>query len=235
MYLLISPEIVEQYPSYHLMVITGSQIQVSACDKGVDSLLRRQEEQIHRTVELSSLHQHPHISSWRKTYASFDAKPSKHRCAVEALVRAILKRGSLPRINSFVDLCNYVSVKHVLPIDVMDLDNIEGDISIQFAKGNERFLTLGSRQLDPPNPGEVIYSDAVDVLGRRWNWRKSEKSKVTLETKTILITIEGIGDISTETLRAAEVELRNLLQRFCDGTLSTYFLNTETPQVSISV
>ncbi len=233
MYLLISPEIVEQYPSYRLMVVTGSHIRVSAHDEDVESLLRQQEKKIHETVELSSLHEHPHIASWRKTYASFGAKPNKYHCAVETLIRTILKRGSLPRINSLVDSCNYVSVKRVLPIDVMDLDNVEGDISVRFAKGDERFLTLGSRQLDPPDPGEVIYSDAVDVLGRRWNWRKSEKSKVTLETKTILITIESIENISTETLSSTEAELCSLLQRFCDGALSTYFLNAETPQVYI--
>jgi DNA/RNA-binding domain of Phe-tRNA-synthetase-like protein len=232
--LFISPQVLERFPSYRLVVITGSRVRVSAYDEQVDSLLKQQEAQIRNTVELSALHQHPHISSWRKAYAGFGAKPSKHRCAVEALLRAILKRKSLPRINSLVDLCNCVSVRHVLPIDVMDLDNVEGDISVRFAQGDERFLPLGSRQLEHPNPGEVIYSDGVDVLGRRWNWRKSEKSKVTVETKTILITIEGIGDIVTETLRTTEAELRSLLRDFCDGTLGIHYLNTETPKVCIS-
>jgi DNA/RNA-binding domain of Phe-tRNA-synthetase-like protein len=231
--LLISPQVLERFPSYRLMVITGSRVRVSAYDEQVDDLLKRQEEQIRNTIELSGLHQHPHISAWRKAYAGFGAKPGKHRCAVEALMRAILKRKSLPRINSLVDLCNCVSVKHVLPIDVMDLDNIEGDISVRFAEGDERFLPLGSSQLEPPNPGEVIYSDGVDVLGRRWNWRKSEKSKVTLETNTILITIEGIGDIATETLGTTEAELCSLLRDFCGGTLATHYLNVKTSQVCV--
>lgn len=233
MRLRIAPEIIAQFPSYRLLIVTGGGVQVQAHDQDVESLLGQQEAQICRTVDPATLSAHPHIASWRRTYASFGARPGKYRCAVETLMRAILKRGSLPRINSVVDICNYVSVKYVLPIDVMDLDNIEGDISVRLAAGGERFLPLGAAELEPPNPGEVIYSDAVEVLGRRWNWRKSEKSKVTLQTKTILITIEGIEDIALETLQAAEAELRRLLSGLGDGGLSTYLLGPQTLQVNI--
>ena len=233
MKLFISPEVVERYPSYRLTLIAGMSILGKESEKNIGNLLEQQEEHIRSTVEISSLPQHPHIASWREVYASFGAKPSKYRCAVESLTRAILKRGRLPRINSLVNLCNFVSIKHVLPIDIMDLDNIEGDIGVCFAKGDERFLPLGTRELEPPEPGEVIYSDAVEVLGRRWNWRKSEKSKVETNTKTILITIEGIREISTGVIEEAETELSHLLGEFFDGTLTTYRLNAKNPQVNI--
>lgn len=229
----ISNEIIEKYPSLKITLIVATSIKVSTAYEETEHLLKQQEEIIYNTFQSENLSLHPHIESWRKVYSSFGASPSKYPCAVEFLIRLILKRGKLPRINSIVNLCNYSSVKHVLPIDVIDLDRIEGDIKVHTAKGNERFFQLGSQESTSPYEGEVIYSDATDALGRRWNWKKCDKTKVTPDTKNILIIMESIENIKEASVRAAELELKGLLQNICTGTVESYYTCADIPQVHI--
>ncbi|HET9911591.1 MAG TPA: phenylalanine--tRNA ligase beta subunit-related protein [Anaerolineales bacterium] len=210
----ISPKIVEKYPSYTLYLIYGIGVQVSSYNQAIDDLLRAQEEMICSTFANSSVAEHPNIASWRDTYSSFGSKPSKYHCAVESLSHAVIKRGSLPRINTLVDLCNAMALKYVLPIDVMDVDQLAGDVQVLFSSGTENFLPLGSREIEHPDVGEVIYADDTDVLGRRWNWRKCDKNKVTLNTKTFLITVEGIGKTPQCIPQQAAEELAGSISRF---------------------
>jgi len=230
---IIAPDLLERYPSFRVMIITAKNLQTNDNDSDIDKLLDQQQEEIQNSFQLSELPEHPHIAEWRKTYTSFGSKPSKYRCAVEALLRAILKRGSLPRINSLVNLCNYVAIKHILPIDIMDVSNIKGDVAIRFARGDESFLPLGALELDNPYQGEVIYADAEDVLGRRWNWRKCDKNKVTPLTKDILCTVEGIGAIETQKIEQAAEELAALIQRFYNCLPESRLFSSEMPRSRI--
>ena len=110
----------------------------------------------------------------------------------------------------------------------MDTANLVGDVSIKFAKGDEPFLPLGARELDNPANGEVIYSDSQDVLGRRWNWRKCDKNKITVQTKNILCTVEGIGFIPTKALTAAADDLSQLIQNHFQKETRKIFFDTSS-------
>lgn len=230
----IAPEILKTYPTFRVIILTAENIQVSEYNAEIDRMLDEQQDKIKNSLELAALPEHPHIREWRKTYASFGAKPSKYRCAAESLLRTVLKRGSLPRINSLVDLCNFVAIKHVIPIDAMDTLNLKGNVRIKFAQGDEPFLPLGARELDNPPQGEVIYCDDQDVLGRRWNWRKCDKNKVTGATKNILCTVEGIGNISTKKLTAAADELGGLLQKYFDCDTKACFYDASNSRAHAS-
>src|SRR3989344_2939818 len=77
------------------------------------------------------------------------------------------------------NIYNYISIKHVIPVGGDDLDKIDGDLELTFAKGNEKFVQLNSSEIDHPKKEEVIYKDDKEVTCRRWNWRECDKSKMT--------------------------------------------------------
>ena len=81
-----------------------------------EALLRAQVEAVRASFASTPLSSHPHVSSWRSAFSSFGVKPTQYRSAIEALLRHVTKKGSVPHINKLVDLCNYVSMKHVLPV-----------------------------------------------------------------------------------------------------------------------
>ncbi|NIO44280.1 MAG: hypothetical protein GTN36_01865, partial [Candidatus Aenigmarchaeota archaeon] len=165
--------------------------------------------------------------------SSFGAKPKDYKCSVESLLRMILKGTSIRHINKIVDIYNYVSIKHIIPVGGDDADRVEGDIILKFANGTEKFIGLGSQELKNPRSGEVIYLDDKEVLCRRWNWRECDKTKMTEDTKNVLLVIEGLPPVTKEKIEEAAKELVSLIAKFCGGEASYYLLNKNNSEIEV--
>jgi len=224
---IVADEIWQAYPNLTTGLVVARDVANVGTDPEVEALLAEAEAWAAGRYGREPLSAHPHVAAWRATYSSFGVKPSRYRSAVEALLRQVVKRGRLPRINRLVDLGNLVAVRHALPVAAYDLDRVQGDMVIRFARGDETFRDLGSGEVSYPAPGEVIYSDAREAHSRRWNWRQSDSSKVTLETRRILYTIEGIGGIPSGAVAAAVEELAARVAPFASGGVTTHLLNAE--------
>ena len=75
----------------------------------------------------------PGLKPARKLFRSIGADPTRMRPASEALLRRVLKGGKVPAINSAVDAANLVSLRHLIPVGLYDLDCIRGDILLRLA------------------------------------------------------------------------------------------------------
>ena len=162
-------------------------------ERAAEPLLKAQVDRVTAQFATAPLSSHPHISSWRSAYSSFGVKPTQYRCAVEALLRHVLKKGAVPHINKLVDICNYVSMRHVLPVAAYDLSHISGPVEVRFARGDESFLPLYATDIEYPKPGEVAYTDSEGALSRRWTWRQSDRAKSTPKTRNALLSAEGVN------------------------------------------
>ncbi|MEK9177168.1 MAG: phenylalanine--tRNA ligase beta subunit-related protein [Patescibacteria group bacterium] len=166
---------------------------------------------------LESPAKHPHIAAWRGAYKKFGSDPHEYRCSAEALVRRVLKGGSLPRINTLVDLYNLISLKYVLPVGGENTDAIEGDLVLALASGTEEFIRLNGTENEPPKQGEAVYKDDGGVVCRRWNWREAERTKMTPETVNAIIVIDAVAPIERSAVEVATEELATLVKRYCGG------------------
>jgi DNA/RNA-binding domain of Phe-tRNA-synthetase-like protein len=141
--------------------------------------------------------------------------PTQYRSAAEALLRRLTKQGELPSIGSLVDLANLVSIRHALPIAVFDLAAVRGGITVRFARGDERWVDLGSSTTERPEPGEVVFVDESDtVVARRWCWRQSAESAARASTTDILVTVEGHHDDAGAAVSVALDELAELIRQY---------------------
>jgi DNA/RNA-binding domain of Phe-tRNA-synthetase-like protein len=198
-------------------------------ERAAEALVRAQEEVVKALFTSQPLSGHPHISAWRSAFSSFGVKPTQYRSAVEALLRHVLKKGSVPNINKLVDICNYVSMKHVLPVAAYDLDHVSGPVVVRFSKGDEPFLPLYAKETEYPNPGEVIYTDDEGALSRRWTWRQADRAKSTPQTRNALLTVEGVNGITGAAVEAAIEELVSLVSEYCGGEISCSMLDHHHP------
>jgi DNA/RNA-binding domain of Phe-tRNA-synthetase-like protein len=214
------PDLLERFPNVTAGVAFATGIDNESEARAAEGLLRAQEEAVKARFASSPISSHPHISSWRSAFSSFGVKPTKHRCAVEALLRHVLKAGTVPHINKLVDICNYVSMKHVLPVAAYDLAGISGPVEVRFAEGDEAFLPLYEKEIEYPRPGEVVYTDHEGALSRRWTWRQCDRAKTTPRTRDALLTTEGVNDIEPQAVQAAIEELVSLVKEYCGGELS---------------
>jgi lysyl-tRNA synthetase class 2 len=171
-------------------------------------------------LETETLSQNPKIAPWRAAYSSFGAKPKKYKCSVEALMRRAIKGEELPHISKLVDVYNALSLKHILPMGGDDIDNIDGNVMLKIADGTEKFVPLLSKEVENPHAGEVVYEDDKDILCRRWNWRECDKSKMTEETKNVILYVEGLVPVEKAEVESAISELAELVKKYC-GTETT--------------
>lgn len=233
MKVVIDKKILKKFPSLNIGIVTAKNISNSGSDKEIYHLLEEVEKLIELNFTSEKLAEDPLISPWRTAYSEFGAKPSKYHNSVEALMKRILKGKKIPRINKAVDLYNYLSLKYLIPIGADDLDKIEGDIKLTFAKGTEKFTPLGKKEKEKVDKGEVIYKDDKKVLCRRWNWRECEQSKITADTKNLIIYIEGLAPVKEKKLIAVCKEISELIKTFCRGKTEFFILNKKRNEVKL--
>jgi DNA/RNA-binding domain of Phe-tRNA-synthetase-like protein len=164
----------------------------------------------------------PSLAAWRRAFRAFGVDPTAYRSAAEALLRRLTKQGSIPSINTLVDIGNLVSIRYALPVAMFDLGSISGGLTVRLATGDESFTDLGSGATEQPEPGEVIFIDeAGHVAARRWCWRQSAESAISTSTIDVLVTVEGHHDGAREDVQAALADLDVLLGSFAGASATS--------------
>ena len=171
------------------------------------------------------------IAAWRKVFPQFGVTPTKYRNAAESLLRRLAKQGGIPSINLLVDIGNLVSIRHALPVAVLDLAQATGRTTVRFAEGTESFSDLGSSGTQAPEVGEVIFVDEAGLVSaRRWCWRQSAQSAAGPSLSEALIVVEGHHDEADADTKAAVSDLVELLEQFQpQAQLRTGFASVDSP------
>jgi len=134
----------------------------------------------------------PEVRAWRRVFARTGLKPTRYRCASEALLRRYRVEGALPRVHPLVDLCNAVSTAFAIPVAVLDAARVEGFLEVRYARGDEVYHTFAGGT-EHPDPGEVVFADGAGLAhARRWTNRQSGRSAVRDGTGAVLVVAEAV-------------------------------------------
>ena len=180
----IDDEVFGRFPGYVRGVVLAYGVSNGDSPPELIAMLRDAEGSVRDRLEKDGLADHPRISSWREAYRSFGAKPSKFRSSIEAMVRRVLSNNELPTINTLVDIGNVLSLRYLVPTGGHAIDEVEEDIILRPANGEETFVPFGSDQVEHPIPGEIVFVEGNTVLTRRWSWRQANHT-LTLPTTKI--------------------------------------------------
>jgi DNA/RNA-binding domain of Phe-tRNA-synthetase-like protein len=232
----VEPEIFERFPQFYRGVVVARGIDNSRDNPEPARLLREQEERI-RAEEAGDLSIHPRLAAWMETYRNLGVHSGKNTPAVVFLVQRIRDGKSIPSISPVVDLFNWTSLKHLVPAGGDSVDHLTGDLTLGLARGIEVFSSLAKPHLvEHPEVGEVIYVNRRSnrVLCRRWNWRNADFSKVTRESRCVVLNVDGMTTaIGREEIEQATETLALTILRFCHGVVSTHYLSCERPEAEI--
>ncbi|MBU2101068.1 hypothetical protein KKG83_03100 [Candidatus Micrarchaeota archaeon] len=202
----------------------------------IQSMVSEKEKEIRSNFNTETLSQNPKIEVWRKAYSVFGGKPKKNKSSVESLYRLVLNGNDLRHINKLVDIYNFISLKHLLPVGGEDLDKVKDYITLTFAGTTEALvLLLGEKEERLPKEGEVIYKDAISAVCRRWNWREADRTKLTEETKNCILVIEGLDPVTREEVESAIKELKDLVEKFCGGNITYFILDEANRKIEFQV
>ncbi|MEW2515583.1 phenylalanine--tRNA ligase beta subunit-related protein [Streptomyces sp. NPDC046870] len=230
----LGPAVADAFPDTLIAVVTATGLRGHEPWPATTAALEELERQLADGVWQPADESDPRIEAWHTAYRSFGTNPRRIRPSVDALGRRFAKKGTLPRINPAVDSYNAVSVRHGLPAGAFDLDHVTGDVDIRHTDGGETFTPLGEPgTIEHPGPGEVVYTDATDVLTRHWNHRDAHRTRVTEDSTHVAFVLETLHAARDgHLLKAAADELRDLLAPHTDRT-QVHHLSREQPQVTV--
>jgi DNA/RNA-binding domain of Phe-tRNA-synthetase-like protein len=213
----IAASLQSRFPGLLALVtpIRGVSIRTHSAD--VDTFREGIVEEILARYTLEKLKDEPLFRAYRDFFWRVGVDPTKNRPASEALIRRILQRKPVPSINTLVDAYNLASIKTGVPLAAFDLDKLQGALLMRTASPGESFLGIGMSTPMVLQGGEVVVSDAARLVAV-YPYRDAESSKVTDQTRNVLLMTCGCPGITKATLEAAQKEASQIVVRFCGGT-----------------
>lgn len=216
------PDIRAKYPNLTGGIIVAHSVQNGASSPELLASYQAEQQATLKRIGDIPLSQIESLAAWRAAFRRFGVDPTQIRSACEALLRRLTKQGDIPSINALVDIGNLVSIRYALPVAIVDIRSLTGEITVRFADGTENFTNLGQEEIAHPDPGEVIFvDDAGLVFARRWCWRQSAESAAREDTTDLLVTVEAQHEGGRKDLEAALNDLSGLLQQYTGGTLES--------------
>lgn len=171
-----------------------------------------------RFADPAAVRSSPEVARFHDLLRKVGVNPRREQPSVERLLTLSLKRGDLPAVNSLVDAYNLVSVRSFCSLGAHDLDRIAVPVSLRLLTGGESFTPLGGSAAVPVVAGEYGYVDGRDQLLCRLDILQAEFSKVTTETTSVLLIVEGTAAHPPEVLRQAFADVIETVTRHCGGT-----------------
>lgn len=160
-----------------------------------------------------SVKEQPSIAATRKVYKLCGKDPSRYRPASEQLIRRILQGKELYQIDTLVDLVNLASIAYGYSIGGFDVDKIEGDIlTLGVGREGEPYEGIGRGLLNIA--GLPVYRDNRGGVGTPTS--DNERTKITLQTRRLLVLINGY-DGNEERVRQNAEYIQELIRHYAQS------------------
>ena len=175
--------------------------------------IERESEAVIAKYELLEINNRPAVAQTRALYRALGKDPNRYRVASEALCRRVIRGLGLYRIDTLVDLINLVSMKSGYHISGLDADKLVGDtLTMGVGEEGEEYNGIGRGLLNIS--GMPVYRD--EVSGVATPTSDEERTKITLDTCTLQMNINGFGEeMPMEETVAWSVEL---LRKYAGAT-----------------
>jgi DNA/RNA-binding domain of Phe-tRNA-synthetase-like protein len=227
----IHEQVFERFPDFRRGIVMVREMENRGPSEELESMLQETlSEAAERPVDLK---EDPRTAVWNEAYRRLGCNPNKFPPAHLALLKRVQKAGArIPLINKAVSIMNHNSIRGVMPVGGDHVIDGGHTLALRPAEGNESFIPLDHpEKVEHPDPGEVIYvvMETGEVMCRRWNWRNGFKTRITEETRTMVMNIDALGEGSDA--RATEVRNRvaEMLERFCKAETFTALLSPSQP------
>lgn len=153
--------------------------------------IERESESVIGKYELLEINKRPAVAQTRTLYRTLGKDPNRYRVASEALCRRVIRGLGLYRIDTLVDLINLVSMKSGYPISGLDADKLVGDtLTMGVGEEGEEYNGIGRGLLNIS--GMPVYRDSLSGVATPTS--DEERTKITMETRTLQMNINGFGE-----------------------------------------
>lgn len=179
-------------------VVIGIAKNVNPNAKLSDSFLEKQKkmEEWALNCNIDEVFNHPVIQRYKDLLQSVGRSVKKNPPTVPALIRNIQHRGSIPCINSIIDIYNVEALNSFLAIGGHDFDKIHDYIEFTVSEREDIFLPILSAEKHVAKT-DYVYRDEKGILA--WlDVRDGENYKFDDKTKNAIFIIQGNLNTSVE-------------------------------------
>lgn len=195
---------------------------------GIDNTTVPEQWRVCRTQRLHRLcqeyqeldvHADPVLEGFHILHDVTGVKRRKNIPASENLIKLLKKnQGEMYLINTAVDIYNLLSMESKLALGAHNIDRVDGNVTLRFTDGTERFVPLGQSEPIPVAPHEYCYCDDSNEVLCRLEIRQVNKTAVDETAQNVLYIIQGNRATPDELLWNTARQLIDETQTFCGGS-----------------
>jgi len=152
----------------------------------------------------------------RKLYRAIGIDPTRRRPSSEALLRRVIQRKPLYKVNTLVDAGNYCSMYFHLSIGFYDAHKIKGNVTFRLGLDGEHYQGINKGVINVA--GRLALIDDVGPFGNPSS--DSDRTKLTRATREAMMVLFAPADYQDSLLAEnADFAQRTILQ-YCNGKLT---------------
>jgi len=205
-------EVIEKYPSAKIGIVIANFLSdpLPFSMPSPETLKNYLQE---KGMHPSTYVENANIKAWRDVFQKdFNISPKSYRPSIDALTRRVIRGKGLPSILPLVDIYNTCSVEFLLPMGGYDVEKLKGELTLRYGREGEAFLPLHEKEMKHIKAQEIIYADDERVVCWLWNYKDTEATCITKETRKALFCIDSLNDRTEKNLFPAIEKLKDELK-----------------------
>lgn len=215
-YLRLTTELSDKFPELAAQIVNFKDVSITRESPELESYKNGVYTFTQSRWEIEKLREDPDFRAYRDFFWKLGIDPTKNRPAAEALIRRVLNDKPIPKINTWVDAYNMVSIQTAIPVASFDADLLEGELLMREAVAGEKFLGIAMKKPVTLKGGEAVIQDDARLVAI-YPYRDADYSKVTADTKNVLMLMCGAPKITKGKLGESADLAKSVLMRFCGG------------------
>lgn len=164
------------------------------------------------------VHEDPVLEGFNILHDKTGVKRRKNIPASENLIKLLKKNGDMFFINQAVDIYNMISLETKLALGAHNIDKVDGNFTLRFTDGIEKFVPIGQTEPIPVNAHEYSYCDDSNEVLCRLEIRQVEKTKVDEDTRNICYIVQGNEAVEQEYLIKTAQQIVDTTVKYCGGS-----------------
>ena len=174
-------------------------------------------EALYAEYENLDPHDDPILEGFNILHDRVGVKRRKNIPASENLIKLLKKHHDMFYINQAVDIYNLISMESKLALGAHDMDRTDGNMTLRFTDGTERFVPLGQTEPIPVAPHEYCYCDDANEVLCRCEIRQVGKTAVDEDSRNVFYIVQGNDATPDELVLQTAQQIIDTTTRYCGG------------------
>lgn len=175
-------------------------------------------QELYELYKDADVHADPVLEGFNILHDNTGVKRRKNIPASENLIKLLVKRGEVFYINQAVDIYNLISLESKLALGAHNIDKTDGDVTLRFTDGTEKYIPIGQNEPAPVAAHEYCYCDDSNEVLCRLEIRQVNKTAVDENTENVFYIVQGNEATPDELLKETAQKIIDLTTKYCGGS-----------------